>query len=189
MPKVIVNYTNKLKSVKVDRHDLDISAVKDKSIGDWFMASPGWNGLTAEIEGLLDCNYNDYDFDELDFNFNFYGNEEDTAVFDKCLKDRGFLEGIGYNKAPKGKIAADEAEIIKEEAEQGDAKSQYYLGKYYSQKGSYEENLEVYDPNKAKEWYKKAAEQDYAPAMLALGEDYCSNFDFNKGHVLIEKSA
>ena len=58
-----------------------------------------------------------------------------------------------------------EFEKIKEKAEQGDAKSQYYLCRFY-QRGI---DSAPKSPKKAYEWMKKSAEQGFVPAQNELG--------------------
>lgn len=53
--------------------------------------------------------------------------------------------------------------VIQRVAEQGNAEGQYHLGDYYVGKGNYDE---------AKKWFRKAAEQGYAPASRRLAGRY-----------------
>ena len=59
------------------------------------------------------------------------------------------------------------AEDYRKAAEQGDAKSQYELGKCYE----FGKGVEK-DPAKAVEWYRKAAEKGDATGQLAIGLCY-----------------
>jgi len=52
---------------------------------------------------------------------------------------------------------------LKDSAEQGFADAQYQLGKIYEYGEGVPQNY-----NKAAEWYKKAAEQEYSPAQKRL---------------------
>ena len=60
------------------------------------------------------------------------------------------------------------AQELRSLAEQGVAKKQYYLGRYY------EAGLDGFPQNyaEAEKWYRKAAEQGYADAQCQLGDMY-----------------
>lgn len=60
------------------------------------------------------------------------------------------------------------AKVTEQTANNGDAEAQFKMGMYYFN-GSGGVST---DYNKAGDWFKKSADQGYAPAQLALGEAY-----------------
>ena len=68
---------------------------------------------------------------------------------------------------PVGQVA--ELAVIKHNAEQGDARAQYLLGRKYENGVSGPENYA-----KAARWYRRAAEQEFAPAQYSLGRLYAA---------------
>lgn len=79
------------------------------------------------------------------------------------------------------------AQLIKEAADAGYAKAQYYMGEFYV----YSEIFPP-DPEQSISWYKKSAEQGYPPAQLALGSAYNNGKilpqDKNKAQILFKSA-
>ncbi|MCD8157337.1 MAG: hypothetical protein LUD77_00115 [Clostridiales bacterium] len=177
MTKIIVNYTNELKNVNAGGLDLDISVVKDKPIGEWFTASLGWNGLFAEVYDL--CNGA---CAESEFDVEFNGSEADTAVFDECLKNRGFLNGLENKEEPA------DIETCRKAAESGDAKAQYLMGEHYWAEYCGENNTGVKWED-AEKWYVMAINQNYLPACFRFGQIHFSANNQNYGIGFMYKAA
>ena len=70
--KVVIRYENELKSITVDDNSMDIHAIKNLSMEDWFAASKnrsGWKGLKAQIFDMIED-------DEAELVFQFIGPEK-----------------------------------------------------------------------------------------------------------------
>lgn len=101
MVRVIVGYSNKLDSIVVDGEPLDISAISDKSVREWFRPTnrrDGWRGLIEEIYSLLAD-------DKAKLSFEFSGAEEVKREFDACLREAGIVNDVAGDSEEK--IAQD----------------------------------------------------------------------------------
>lgn len=83
--RVDVYYGRKLEDVEVDGEKLDISAIQEKPVRDWFEESngrDGWKGLIPEIfDRVLDEGAKPV--------FYFNGPVEEKRIFENCLRERG----------------------------------------------------------------------------------------------------
>ena len=83
---VVVTFGSRnLLELCVDDEPLDISAICDKPIPDWFVPSggrDGWAGLLQEIQQFLVD-------DEAEMSFEFYGPQEYKTQFFECLEQHG----------------------------------------------------------------------------------------------------
>lgn len=106
MVRVIVGYSDKLDSIVVDGEPVDISAISEKNVREWFKPSgkrDGWRGLIKELYSLLAD-------DEVEFSFEFSGAKEIKKQFEECLREAGIVNNFEGNS---------EEEIAQENFEKG----------------------------------------------------------------------
>lgn len=183
--RVVIIYTNKLKSVLIDEIELDITAIEDKPIGEaWFEPSnkrDGWKGLIEEIRDIIED-------DEISLYFDFNGPEECKNSFGEYLKKYGI--NTTENKISKKEIAENyfidakkyEHRGLKTKAFQfyqyaanyGSMEAQFKVASYYQK--SYLERDDTLEVDKetaiatAIEYYEKAANQGQQQAQYSLYE-------------------
>lgn len=77
--KVIINYDSEglaLERIKVDGIELDIDAIKNKTIPEWFLPSDGrdgWEGLIKEMQKAVAD-------DNIDIELEFFGLKENKNI-------------------------------------------------------------------------------------------------------------
>ena len=186
--RVIITYSDVdgLISITVDGKRLDISAIKEKDIKEWFEESEGrdgWEGLITEIQKDIGSNNTKINFEfngpkEIVDKFNNilskYGYEnyqeiDEVLIYKKILNDAKMAEHRGFmDKAvEKYRKAAEGGEI---------AEAQFWLAEYYKNKfinNEYGTEIEksdlIYEMLK---YYEKAANQNYMDAQRCLVDLY-----------------
>lgn len=176
--RIVVVYGDELEYLQVDGMELDVSAIQDKPIKDWFRPSngrDGWEGLIEEIQNVVDDEH-------AQLRFEFRGPSEHKAMFEECIGRLGFGSG---KMDPK-----DVARLHLEDAEKAEhrgfdrkafqnyvyaadygknARAQYKAGEYYLSQYRGEVQVADYDRERCMEeavdYYEKAAEQGYVLAQ------------------------
>ncbi|MCC8098162.1 MAG: hypothetical protein LIO44_06375 [Eubacterium sp.] len=132
--KVVVVYNRRLKYVEVDGVDMDIFAVEDKPLKEWFEPSSGrdgWEGLIPEIQRLIDD-------ESSPISFEFQGSKEDKFTFEQCLKE------LGLGENADGLSADDTAEKNLSEAKRAEHKGLYKVAfDYYLKAADYGNSAEA----------------------------------------------
>ncbi len=139
--KVVIRYENEIKSITVDDNSMDIHAIKNLSMEDWFAASKnrsGWKGLKAQIFDMIED-------DEAELVFQFIGPEKVKKDFVDLLKkynlgnhadgifDKEHIQQNVDNAEKYERLGEfDKAfQLYKEAAELGNADAQYEVGIRY----------------------------------------------------------
>ena len=196
--KVVIRYVNELKSITVDDNSMDIHAIKNLSMEDWFAASKnrsGWKGLKAQIFDMIED-------DEAELVFQFIGPEKVKKDFVDLLKkynlgnhadgiaDKDDIEqNIAYAQKHEHQGNFDKAfQLYKEAADKGNAEAQFYVAEYYYKFYNEEIVLSNEDKNnafkKAAEYYEKAALQDHAKAQYTYYKLYHELKEEKREHFL-----
>lgn len=184
--KVVIRYENELKSITVDDNSMDIHAIKNLSMEDWFAASKnrsGWKGLKAQIFDMIED-------DEAELVFQFIGPEKVKKDFVDLLKkynlgnhadgifDKEHIQQNVDNAEKYERLGEfDKAfQLYKENADKGDAEAQFYVAEYYYKFYNEEIVLSGEDKSnafkKAAKYYEKAALQDHAKAQYTYYKLY-----------------
>lgn len=169
----VLFHDKSLQSTTIKGDELEsISAIQDKQITDWFDEADnksGWRGLISEIrEQIGDL--------QAELSFDFIGEKEYKAIFEKCLSELGFKSDDGSMEEDKKKAV----ECYQKATEEGNVNAQYNLGLCYKNGAGIAK-----DEKKAVEWFRKAAEQGDADAQFILGDCYMNG----KGVAVDEKKA
>lgn len=195
MVEVVIDYGVNLERVEVNGEELDIDAIREKPIRDWFQASmgrDGWEGLIPEIRKLVQD-------DEECLLYDFCGRRADRQMFYEYLKEYGdtrdcFVVDSAEDASEKG--AEEERQDVSEKlkkAEKYEHRQQYKLafleyqrladGAMHSAAAQYKVadyyfngiiQAEGYDremqQNLAVDYYEEAAKQGYVLAQRRLGK-------------------
>ena len=102
----------------------------------------------------------DYKFGNMNFSVNY----EKGFVYDIQPGLKGDMAGWPFYRKGKEKNEEETLKWYRKAVEQGDADSEYALGKYYEYSGK---NVKL-----AIEWYRKAAEQGHVDAQCKMGQYY-----------------
>ena len=109
--RVIVVYADGNLSVSVNGTKLNTESIKGKPIDEWFEVSngrDGWKGLIPEIQVYVG---------NVQLDFEFSGAQEDKAIFEKCLKKRGFV--CSTDGLPKEEVMQINLEDAKKAEQRG----------------------------------------------------------------------
>lgn len=179
--RVIVVYADGNLSVSVNGTKLNTESIKGKPIDEWFEVSngrDGWKGLIPEIQVYVG---------NVQLDFEFSGAQEDKAIFEKCLKKRGFVcstDGLpkeevmqinleDAKKAEQRGLWKEAFEGYKKAAEYGNSiEAQYKVGEIYYKVSKGELSVSGIDVEsavgKAIQYLEKAAKTDNANAKYYL---------------------
>ena len=178
--KVFINYDMDgltLERIKVDGIVLDIDAIKDKTIPEWFLPShgrDGWEGLVKEMQKAVAD-------DNKDIQLEFFGLKENKKIFEDNLKRHGVLDFENDNEEKNRNEFLREARNHECRGQKklafskyllvalgyNYAEAQYKVAEYYTKGYGCEVDEEL-----AVEWYEKAANQGNAWAQESLGDCY-----------------
>lgn len=185
--KVVIRYEDRLESISVDDNNMDIHAIRDSKIEDWFEDSKnraGWKGLKAQIYDMIED-------DEAALVFQFIGPENVKQTFvDLLIKynlgnhadgidDKDYIEqNMAYAQKYEHIGDFDKAfQLYKDAADKGDAEAQFNTAAYYYKFHEGEIELSGEDKTtafkKAAEYYEKAAEQNHTEAQYVYYQLYC----------------
>lgn len=180
MNRVIINYSNKLEYILVDNEKMDISAIMDEPIAEWFQPSngrDGWQGLLPEI-------YDKLGDDQAELSFEFTGPQEFKTVFENCLRENGIAQNAEdisgesiaeacYRDAQKAEHLGNESVALQKyeaAARSGYVEAQFKVGEYYFYgRGLKGERDQEQDRYRAVEYYEQAADRGHMEAQYRLG--------------------
>lgn len=166
MVRVIVGYSDKLDSIVVDGEPLDISAISEKNVREWFKPSgkrDGWRGLIKELYSLLAD-------DKVEFSFEFSGAKEIKKQFEECLREAGIVNKFEGNSEEKV------------------AQENFEKGQRAEHAGNYSIALKYYETAANSGHMRGAlAAAEYYYKEKGLEGDRNSNEDFYHGYELLSK--